>query len=62
MKFLEDRDIVHFDEIILKMDEKILLICTFLSLLQLALEGYLKIIVDRENISDFSIQKNTPDN
>jgi len=62
LKFLEDRDIVHFDEIILKMDEKILLICTFLSLLQLALEGYIKIIVDREHISDFSIQKNTPDN
>lgn len=62
INFFKDRTSVHFEQLILNMNEKILIICTFLSILQLALEGYLEIIVDRQNISDFSIQKITGEN
>jgi segregation and condensation protein A len=48
---------VDFDELTKEMKENIIIACTFLSILQLALEGYLWIDVKPHNLSKFSIKK-----
>jgi segregation and condensation protein A len=62
INFLNERASVDFKELIINMDEKILIICTFLSVLQLALEGVIEIVVNREKISEFSLKKIILDN
>lgn len=48
IEFLQERSEIDFSELIARMDEKLLIICTFLAVLQLALEGFLKIeILDK---------------
>jgi segregation and condensation protein A len=57
IEFLKERTEIDFCELIMNMNEKMLVICTFLSMLQLALEGYLNISVDRKDLSKFKIAK-----
>ncbi|MGC8859394.1 MAG: hypothetical protein ACP5P3_09835, partial [Ignavibacteria bacterium] len=48
IEFLQKRSEIDFSELIAQMDEKLLIICTFLAILQLALDGFLKIeILDK---------------
>jgi len=55
--FFKERSEIDFSELILNMDERMLIICTFLSLLQLALEGYVNIFVDRQDICNFKLTR-----
>ncbi len=48
---------IDFDELTKDMKEKIIIVCTFLSILQLALEGYLWIDVEPQKLSKFSIKR-----
>lgn len=57
LKFFEERSEIDFSELIMNMDERMLVICTFISILQLALEGYLSIIVEGKDISKFKLSK-----
>lgn len=57
INFFSLRTTADFKDIINEMDDKLLVICTFLSILQLALEGYLKIVKNSTDHSDFSIVK-----
>jgi len=57
INFLKNIDKISFEELTKEMKEKIVIICTFLSILQLALEGFLWIDVEPSNISKFSIEK-----
>jgi len=53
-----DRTIeVDFPELVKLMQNKMELICTFLSILELALDGFLKIAVDRKDLSKFTLRK-----
>lgn len=48
IEFLRERSEIDFSELIDRMDEKLLIICTFLAVLQLALEGFLRVeILDK---------------
>ena len=55
--FLRTRASVDYLDLIKTMDDKMLIICTFLSILQLALEGYLSLSINNGNPSDFSLIK-----
>lgn len=57
INFLQTRVSINFKELIGNMDEKMVVICTFLSILQLALEGYLAIIFNEKDRSEFSLIK-----
>ena len=57
LNFFKDRSSADFNELIMNMDEKLLIICTFLSMLQLALEGYIFLDVDRQKLSDFKLNR-----
>jgi segregation and condensation protein A len=57
IEFFKNRSEIDFSELILNMDERMLVICTFLSMLQLALEGYISIDVDRADLSNFKLAK-----
>lgn len=55
--FFKTRVSINYKELISNMDEKMVVICTFLSILQLALEGYLGIIYNEKDLSEFSLIK-----
>lgn len=57
INFFKTRLSVNYKELIGTMDEKMVVICTFLSILQLALEGYLGIIYNEKDLSEFSLIK-----
>lgn len=57
ISYFMDNVMVEFDKLILPMEERMKIVCTFIAILQLALEGYLKIIVDSENISKFAVTR-----
>jgi len=57
LEFFNTHSEIDFSELIMNMDERMLIICTFLSILQLALEGHISIYVDRENLSKFKLTK-----
>lgn len=57
IKFFEERSEVDFSELIMNMNERMLVICTFISILQLALEGYLSIIIEGKDLSKFKLAK-----
>lgn len=57
INFLNKIDKISFGDLTKEMKEKIIIICTFLSILQLALEGFLWIDVDLNALSKFSIRK-----
>ena len=57
INFFKTRVSISFKELISNMDEKMLVICTFLSILQLALEGYLGIMFDEKDLTEFSLIK-----
>lgn len=48
---------MHFDDIYSELNDKLKIICAFIALLQLALEGFLTIKVNPDDICDFTIQK-----
>jgi len=54
---LEKISRIDFDELTKDMKEKIIIVCTFISILQLALEGYLWIDVEPHKLSKFSIKR-----
>lgn len=55
--FFKNRSEIDFGELISNMGDRMLVICTFLSMLQLALEGYLCIYVDRIDLTNFRLTK-----
>jgi segregation and condensation protein A len=57
INFFMTRTSVDFKELISMMEEKMLVICTFLSILQLALEGYIRITLNGRDMSEFSLSK-----
>ncbi len=48
---------VEFVKFIESLGSKLEIVCTFLSLLQLALEGFIEIVVNKDNLSDFYLQR-----
>ena len=57
LEFFKEHSKIDFSELIMNMDERMLIICTFLSILQLALDGYINIYVDKENLTKFTLTK-----
>ena len=57
INFFKTRVSINYKELIGTMDEKMIVICTFLSVLQLALEGYLAIIFNEKDLTEFSLVK-----
>lgn len=57
IEFFKENIISDFDKLVLPFKEKLRIVCTLIAILELTLEGYLKIIVDKEDISKFSITK-----
>jgi segregation and condensation protein A len=57
LNILEKMGKIDFDELTKDMKEKILIACTFLSILELALEGLLWIDVKPDKLSKFSIKE-----
>jgi segregation and condensation protein A len=57
INLLERIQKIDFEELTKDMKDKIIIVCTFLSILQLALEGYLWIDVEPAKLSVFSIRK-----
>ena len=55
-----EKNNVHFDEIFNDLQDRMKIVCTFIALLQLALEGFLKINVNPDNLGDFFIYKTDP--
>ena len=51
---------IHFDDIYNELNDKLKIICAFIAILQLSLEGFLKIEVNPNDICDFSIEKTNP--
>jgi len=52
---------VDFDELILNVHEKLRIICIFLAILQLALEGILEIVIIDDNMEKFFIRRRVED-
>ena len=48
---------IEFIKFIESLETKLEIVCTFLSLLQLALEGFIEIVVNKDNLSDFYLQR-----
>ena len=57
INFFSSRVSINYKDLIANMDEKMVVICTFLSILQLALEGYIAIIFNEKDRSEFSLIK-----
>lgn len=57
INFFKTRVSINYKELISSMDDKMIVICTFISILQLALEGYLGIVHDEKDLSEFSLIK-----
>lgn len=55
--YFEKHDEVDFIELISSMTEKLEMICTFLSMLQLALEGFIEIVVAPDKINTFLLRR-----
>ena len=60
VKMMYEKNNVHFDEIFNDLQDRMKIVCTFIALLQLALEGFLKINVNPDNLGDFFIYKTDP--
>ncbi len=54
---LSEKDEIEFNELISKIDERLRIICIFLAILQLALEGYVEVRIIDGNMSKFVIRK-----
>jgi len=54
---LSENEEVEFNELISKIDERLRVICIFLAILQLALEGYVEVRIVDGNMSKFVIRK-----
>jgi len=57
INFFAERSSIDYSELISNMDSKMIVICTFLAMLQLALEGYLQIQIESGDMSKFSLIK-----
>lgn len=55
INFFKDRTSIDYKELIGTMEDKMLIICTFISILQLALEGFIKIHHSGKDLSEFSL-------
>lgn len=60
VKLLFESTEVFFDDIINELQNKMKIVCTFVAILQLALDGFLKIRVNNNNLSNFVIFKANP--
>jgi len=56
---IDEETEVDFDELVLNINEKLRVICIFLAILQLALEGILEIVIIDNNKSKFFIKRRT---
>ena len=59
IKYFSEPVLIKFDELTSNMSSKLEIICTFLAMLQLTLEGYIQLLVDPDEISNFSIFKSS---
>lgn len=57
IEYLDKTMEVDFSELASLMQNRMELICTFLSLLELALDGFLKIAVDKNDLSKFTLRR-----
>jgi segregation and condensation protein A len=57
MNTLTEKNEVDFHEMIRSLEDKMTVICTFLALLQLALEGFLELVVNKDNLSQFILRR-----
>ncbi|MEO6696238.1 MAG: segregation/condensation protein A [Ignavibacteria bacterium] len=56
---IDEKTEIDFDELIMSIDIKLRIICIFLAILQLALDGILEITVDSNDMSKFIIRRRT---
>ena len=59
MSLLEDGTNINFNEFVSQYNEKLKIICLFLALLQLALEGEIEIVIHNNDKSNFILRKRT---
>jgi len=60
VKLLFEKYEISFDEIIVELQNKMKIVCSFIAILQLALDGFLRIKVRSDNLCDFVICKANP--
>ncbi|MCX7834222.1 MAG: segregation/condensation protein A [Ignavibacteria bacterium] len=60
IKILFENVEISFYQIIQDLNDKLKIVCTFIAILQLALEGFLKIKIEDNDINNFSIYKTNP--
>lgn len=60
IKLLFENVEMNFYQIIEELKDKLKIVCTFMAILQLALEGFLKIKIKNDDINNFSIYKTNP--
>jgi segregation and condensation protein A len=60
IRILFERTEILFDDIIPELQNRMKIVCTFIAILQLALDGFLKIKVNNNNLSNFVIYKTNP--
>lgn len=59
LKILDDKNEIEFIEMISQIDLKLKVICIFLAILQMALEGIIEIVVDATDMKKFFIRRRT---
>lgn len=57
LNVLAENNEIDFHDMIKKLEDKMTVICTFLAMLQLALEGFLELVVDKDNLSQFILRR-----
>lgn len=60
IRILFERTEILFDDLIPELQNRMKIVCTFIAILQLALDGFLKIKVNYNNLSNFVIYKTNP--
>ncbi len=60
IKILFENMEINFSKIAEDLKDKLKIVCTFIAILQLALEGFLKIKIENNDIKNFSIYKTNP--
>ncbi|MBN1633396.1 MAG: segregation/condensation protein A [Ignavibacteria bacterium] len=60
IRLLFERTEVLFNDVVFELKDKMKIVCTFIAVLQLALDGFLKIRINNNNLENFVIYKTNP--
>lgn len=60
IKILFENIEISFNQIVEDLKDKLKIVCTFIAILQLALDGFLKIKIENDDINNFHIYKTNP--